>query len=842
MDTEPRGRPPRRPVEVVVAEEPDFPPRGAPRGPADLSGIDLVMLGHAHIDLGYRWDVEETIHRIAPDTFRGVLCVMDRTPGFTFCQSQMFLYAAMERHYPELFGRMRDAIRSGRWEVIGGSWCEYDAVLPSGESVIRQHLQGLRYAAEHLGVTDNEVGFVPDSFISHSATLPQILAGCGIRSYLFGRGLPAAARRAFRWVGPDGSSVVAYLPFGPYANPPFTAEHLATLKPYAEAAVGTTELALYGLGDHGGGPREADIAALEALRAVPTAPSWRYGRGGDFFRTAFAGAREVELRAYAGSLRSFATGALTSQAPTKRQNRLCEHLLLQTEAVASLATMLERKPAHPRVDFCVLWRELLTQQFHDILPGTSVAAVYRQALSAYDRVRRQATLLREDALERIRSRLDTKGEGLPLVVVNTGLGPAAGIVDAPYPAWLRRGTPYELRDPEGREIEAVWADETVSFVCSLPPLSYRLYRAIPAAAPRVAAHWPAPAGASETLRRGDWAVSFDPATGDPGVEVAGRPVAAPAFSLELWEEEEKSTSWVLAPTGTLLPLELVEAPRVVREDRFRTVVRTVSRSAWSTFTRELTLYEDCPRLDLTLRVDWQESDALLKLRLRGPSPEADQTIRTSLAHGCETVSDPTREFCMHDWVDVADRGGGLAVLTDGAYGADVTERGLGISVLRTARDMDPAMAHGEHTLRLALLPYRGAFKQSRLAAALGSFAESLDARFCTRHRGALMSWGRIDSGFSLPPTRSFVSVDRANVAICAVKLPEEHYTPDALVVRIRELDGQSCRCSLRLPLAASSVWIADHLERPLHALEGQRGEAIEVDLAPFQIQTLVAYL
>jgi hypothetical protein len=172
----------------------------------------------------------------------------------------------------------------------------------------------------------------------------------------------------------------------------------------------------------------------------------------------------------------------------------------------------------------------------------------------------------------------------------------------------------------------------------------------------------------------------------------------------------------------------------------------------------------------------------------------------------------------------------------------VTERGLGISVLRSARDMDPAMAHGEHTLRLALLPYRGAFRQSRLVAALGSFTESLDARFCTRHRGALMSWGRIDSGFSLPPTRSFVSMDRANVAICAVKLPEEHYTPDALVVRLRELDGQSCRCSLRLPLAASSVWVADHLERPLHALEGQHGEAIELDLAPFQILTLVAYL
>lgn len=842
MDGEKRVLPPRPPVEMVVAEDPDFPPRGAPRGPMDLSGIDLLMLGHAHIDLGYRWDVEETIHRIAPDTFRGVLSVMDRTPGFTFCQSQMFLYAAMQRHYPELFARMRDAIRSGRWEVIGGAWCEYDAVLPSGESVIRQHLQGLRYAAAELGVTDNEVGFVPDSFISHSATLPQLLAGCGIRFYLFGRGLPDGFPRAFRWEGPDGSSVVAYLPFGPYANPRFTAEHLASLRPYAEAAVGTRELALYGLGDHGGGPREADIAALEALRSAPTAPRWRYGLGREFFRGAFPDQSATELRAYAGSLRSFATGALTSQAPTKRQNRMCEHLLVQSEAIASLATMLERKPAHPRVDFCLLWRELLTQQFHDILPGTSIAAVYRQALSAYARVREQVGLLREDALERIRSRVDTSGEGLPLVVVNTGLGPASGIVEAPYPTWLRRLTPRELRDPDGRAVEAEWADDRVSFVCSLPPLSYRLYRAVPSPACPASQHPHAASGTLATLTRGDWTVSLDPLTGDPGIQASGRLVAAPAFSLELWEEEEKSTSWVLAPTGALLPLELVEAPRVIHEDRFRTVVRTVSRSAWSTFTRELTLYQDAPRLDMTLWVDWQESDALLKLRLRDLSSGPARTVRTSLAHGCETVRDPTREFCMHDWVDVGDRDGGLTVLTDGAYGADVTERGLGISVLRSARDMDPAMAHGEHALRLALLPYRGSFGQSRPVAALGSFTESLDARFCTRHRGALMSWGKIDSGFSLPPRLSFLSLDRANVALCAVKLPEDHYTPDALVVRIRELDGVSCRCSLRLPVAAASVWVADHLERPLHVLDGQSGAAIDVDMGPLQIRTLIAYL
>ncbi len=123
-------------MEQIVAEQQDFPPEGAERGPSDMSGITLHMLGHAHIDLGYRWDFEEAIHRIAPDTFRGVLELMQKTPGFTFCQSQMFLYAQMEKEYPAIFARIRQFIAEGRWEVVGGAWCEYDAILPSGEAVI----------------------------------------------------------------------------------------------------------------------------------------------------------------------------------------------------------------------------------------------------------------------------------------------------------------------------------------------------------------------------------------------------------------------------------------------------------------------------------------------------------------------------------------------------------------------------------------------------------------------------------------------------------------------------------------------------------------------------------
>jgi len=801
----------------------------------DLSSIDLTMLGHAHIDLGYRWDIAETIHRIAPATFEGVLRVMEKEEGFTFCQSQMFLYDAMEHHYPDLFARIRRRLEEGRWEAVGGAWCEYDAILPCGEAVIRQHLQGLRYAADRLGGVANEVAFVPDSFIGHAATLPQILSGCGIRSYLFGRGLPAGFPRVFRWEGPDGSALTAYLTFGPYSNPPLTPKHLETLKPYAVAAVGNREIALYGIGDHGGGPREEDIAALHALRSDPKAPRWRYGTANGFFREAFPPETARALRTHRGSLRAFATGALTSQAQAKRSNRIMEHMLLRTEALAAVATTLQRKPAHPRVDFSRLWRDLLPLQFHDILPGTSIRSVYRQAGRSYAKLRGEAAELLDDSLQRIRSRLDTTGEGLPLLVVNPGLGDTAAVVSAAYPPWIAPGGNLTLRDGTGAAVETECDGSGLRFQARIPALSWRLYRAFPEAKPADSR----PVGAGKpvaSVTRGGITLRFDGASGDiAALEENGRVAAAPACALELLEEEEKSTSWVQAFTGRLLPIALDEKPRVVREDRFSTVVRTVSRDRWSTFRREYTLYESVPVVDVSLEIDWHESDAFLKLRTA-----AAGRVRASLAHGFQEVEDPAREFCTHDWTDLNDGDRGLTVLTDGAYGADRAERGLGTSVIRSARDMDPAMAHGKHGLRLRLVPYRGAFLASRCHDAAMAFCTPLSALWDTAHRGGLLAWGRVDNTQSLPPEGTFLSVE-GGARLCALKLIEEHFTPDAFVIRLRETDGKAGRCTVRLPGPCASVWEADHLERPIRELPGKAGSAFEVEMPPFAIRTFLVY-
>ncbi|MFC1526116.1 alpha-mannosidase [Candidatus Latescibacterota bacterium] len=835
--------------ERIVAEEPDFPPRGAERGPVDLSAITLHMVGHAHIDLGYRWNQAETVHYVSPWTLRGVLDLMDRTPGFTFCQSQMYLYEAMRREYPDIFARIREAIRAGSWEVVGGTWSEYDAILPSGEAVIRQYLHGVRYASDLLGVDEHRVAFVPDSFCGHPATLPQILAGCGFEYYVFGRGLPQnpeapeKTRRAFRWVGPDGGSIIAFVPFGPYSTPPLTEEHLHSLLPYARASVSSQELVLYGQGDHGGGPRDAEIQSLHSLADLKGAPRWRFSTVHQLCREAFDEDTVGRLGEHRGNLGGFASGSLTSQAQIKRRNRILEKQMLCAEATAVIGTLLSRKPAYPRLEVRDLWRRLLTEQFHDILPGTSVASVYRDTHEAYDEVVEGAGWLIGDGFARLRSRLDTQGEGVSLVAYNAGLLPAAAAITVAVPDWVSSslGNATRLVDGDGADVPCHLADGRLTFAPDLPSLGHAAYRLLPGGADDTYRGTSLQDGTLDTPR---FRLSFDLATGNlVGLEdkrSQRQLLCGPSNTLDLRPEMGIATAWVHAFDGDPVNLQLVEPPRITESNPFFTRVTTVSRSASSTFEREITVCANSDRVDFRLVTEWREGNGFLKL---GFEPELDgPRVCASLAHGSARVEDPSREFCMHDFVDLRDERGGMVVLNDGAYGCDLVDGRLGISVIRTVRDMDPTMAHGRHELRYSLVPYAGELSQSQILHHGASFDHRILAAFEPDHPGGIRTWGSFDNSQPLPPAHSFVRVDDPHVVVCAFKIPEEDWQPLSFVVRLREVDGEAVECWLDLPVPVSSAVVADHLERPADARLVCEGRRVRLSLRPFEIATLVAYV
>ncbi|MDX9862170.1 MAG: glycoside hydrolase family 38 C-terminal domain-containing protein [Rhodospirillales bacterium] len=836
--------------EAVVAEDADFPPRGAQKGFVDMSGIVLNMLGHAHIDIGYRWDIQETIHRIAPWTFKGVLALMEQVPGFTFAQSQMFLYQAMERHYPEIFRQIKAWVAKGQWEVLGTSWCEYDVMLPCGEAVIRQHLTGLHYALEKLGATNHEVAFFPDSFCGHPATLPQILAGCGLKYYVFGRGLPQSkagpdkTRRAFRWQGPDNSHLIAYLPFGPYSTPEITEPYLRNYLPYIQAAVSNQELVLYGKGDHGGGPRADDIAALEALKGIHKAPGWRFTTAHAFFAATFDEPGTATLETHQGSLFAMATGAYTSQAGLKRANRQMEKKLLTAEAATVIATMLSRKPAFPRVDFQRLWQDLLTLQFHDILPGTSAPSVVREARETYRRISQACDTFLNDSFIRVRSRLDTTDKQHALIVFNPCLETVRQVVSAECPPWL---TPDTLRagqlcTAQGSPVETEAIGDRIVFMLQLPPASLQLLRLVPHSNPPPRA--PDMTFDGECLEAPLFKLTFDRKTGDIAQIVDKRRnlplMAQPSYCLRVLQEHAVATSWVEVLTGEETPLELVAPPCLVEHNRFLARIETTSRSAYSQFTREVTLYRDIARIDFRIRVDWHEGNSFLKVgfspRLAGP------IVTAAIAHGRVCIADAAREFCMHDWVDLNDGQRGMALLNDGAYGCNYDQGELGISVLRTVRDMDPGMAQGAHELRLALVPYEGPLNPSLVRRETAGFLGGLMAGFESGHPGAIKSWGRINNSTPLDDDHRFLAVDQPNIEICAFKMPEEDWTPDTFVIRMRETDGRPTACVLTVPLEPAAVVAADHLERALDRMIPFEGTRIPLAFNASEIRTILVRL
>ena len=848
--------------ERVVAEDPDFPPPGTPTGPCDLSAITLHMVGHAHIDLGYRWNQAETVHYVSPWTFRGVLDLMDRVPEFTFCQSQMYLYEAMRREYPDIFARMLDKIRAGTWEVVGGTWSEYDAILPSGEAVIRQYLHGVRYARDILGAPDQRVAFVPDSFCGHAATLPQILAGCGFQYYVFGRGLtqdpdaPQDTRRAFRWIGPDGSAIVAYLPFGPYSTPPLTPEFLKRYKPYVEAAVSTQELVLHGQGDHGGGPRDAEIEALGALGDLPNAPRWRYSTVHQLCDAAFDAETVAGLGEHRGNLGGFATGSLTSQAQVKRRNRILERQLLAAEASAVIDTLLSRKPAYPRTEVKELWRLLLTEQFHDILPGTSVASVYRDTHAAYDQVEEGTDWLLSDAFGRLASRLDTRGDDLTVVAFNSGLNPSATPVSVEVPDWAGARLPAQprLTGPDGEQVPCHLEDGDLVFPVDLPPLGYATYRLAPASAgdaPQALASsapgstaLPSAGLVDGRLDAAPFCLTFCAATGDllglEHVPTGRQLLSGPSNTLDLHREMSIATSWVHGFNGQFEPLRLLEPPALVEDTPLVKRVVTVSRSGASTLTREVALWAGTGRVDFQLSADWHEGNAFLKLGFE-PALSAP-TVTAAIAHGTVAIDDPAREFCVHDYVRLDAPEGGLAFINDGAYGCDLADGRLGISCIRTVRDMDPSMSHGQHELRYSLVPLEAGASESSLLRHVGGFCHQVLTGFEPSHPGGIKSWGRFDNSQALPRARAFVALGCDHAALCALKVQEEDWQPTSFVIRVREVDGLAGQCWIDLPAPVSRAVLADHLERETGVELKCRDGRVHLPLAPRQIATAVAYV
>src|SRR3954469_22335379 len=389
--------------------------------PAYASAHRIAAVGHAHIDSAWLWPTRETVRKVAR-TFSNVLDLLDRDPSFVFAASSAQQYAWLQEHYPELFERVKRAVADGRFVPVGGMWVESDTNMPGGEALVRQFVAGKRYFLEEFGVEAEEV-WLPDSF-GYSAAVPQIARAAGSKYFLTQKISWNETNRmphhTFLWEGIDGSRVFTHFPPTDTYNGDLSAAELAKAqRQYAEKGHANLSLAPFGWGDGGGGPTREMLAAAHRAHDLEGSPRLELTTPRDFFERAEAEYQHPPV--WVGELYlELHRGTLTSQAKTKRGNRRSEALLHEAELWAATAAVRDGAE-YPYAALGQACRTVLLQQFHDILPGSSIAWVHQEAERNYAAVAETLEGIIDGSLRTL------VGEGTTPLGVNAGPHPRAGI-------------------------------------------------------------------------------------------------------------------------------------------------------------------------------------------------------------------------------------------------------------------------------------------------------------------------------------------------------------------------------------------------------------------------------
>ncbi len=373
----------------------------APLGAA-AKQYTIHCVGHAHIDMNWMWGWPETVATVN-DTFTTVDRLMDEFPEFRFSQSQASVYQIMKDYLPELYAKVKQRVKEGRWEITANHWVEGDKNLASGEILCRHLLYTKRFLAREFGPSRDAVSvdFEPDTF-GHAHTLPTILRQAGVRRYYFCRG--GHGPQLFWWQGPDGSRVLAFDDQVEWYNGQITPTMTRLVFEFEKATGLKDLLFLYGVGDHGGGPTRRDLQAAGEMNSWPIFPNLKLSTTDAFFTIAEQHAKGLPV--VDRELNFVFEGCYTSQSNIKHANRRSENALVEAEALAVLGQALAGIP-YPAEGLALAWRHAMLNQFHDILPGSGVRDTYRHAQGLYQEILAQTTMIKTRVLRTLASTVST---------------------------------------------------------------------------------------------------------------------------------------------------------------------------------------------------------------------------------------------------------------------------------------------------------------------------------------------------------------------------------------------------------------------------------------------------
>jgi alpha-mannosidase len=759
------------------------------------------LIGHAHIDMNWLWVWAETEEVILRDA-RTIVSLMERFPFFKFSQSQAVVYDVIRKRDPELFERVKKFVAAGQWEVSASMWVEGDENMASGESLARQFLLANRFVKRHFGV-EPEVCWQPDLF-GHVRTMPQILRQCGVKYYYHMR-CAKENPSVVRWRGPDGSEVIAAATpdyngtMGPETRyRPLELDERQGLKDY---------LHCYGVGDHGGGPTIRDINRGLELIDDPFAVSARFSTVEEYFRTVEA--KRPELPVVDDELQFIFEGCYTTHADIKRVNREGENALVAAETFCAIAEPYELP--YPRQVLKRGWERVCFNQFHDILPGSAIHAVYEEAVPAAEAAITGARSATEKSFEAIAEQIDCSGFAeTPLVVFNPASAARTDLVETSLPLAGEEGV--EILDETGAVVPSQIVSRnvgaaTVAFVAeNVPSIGYRAYQ------------WRRSrksdnAGANlidDDLRLENerLSVAIDATTGAVSSFVDKRDdfdyVGGAGFNgfQLLSEKPVEMSAWEIGEIAETTTLASPTRVAIVERGPVRATVEIVHEWEGSRLIQRVSLIKDADYLESRVVVEWNETGDRNRggkfLKAAFPSSLAPDKIlaRCEVPFG-DVARDPNgAEYPTQRWTRVADDERGLTVANDAKYGCDANGATVRLSLLRASYDPDPEPDRGVHRFRFAVKPSRTANEARQFGEA---FNQGLPAISVFKKEGAL------------PTSRSFVSIDNPNVAFSTLKKAEDD---DDLIFRAYETSGEKTDATITLGFDVENFRATDMLERP----------------------------
>lgn len=814
----------------------------------------IYAVGHTHIDVAWLWTLAVTEDKTVR-SFASALELMREYPDYTFMSSQVQLYKYVEENAPEVFAEIQERVAEGRWEVEGAMYIEADTNIASGEALVRQVVSGKRYFREKFNKV-NEVLWLPDVF-GYSAALPQILKLAEVPYFMTTKISWSETNKmpydTFNWQGIDGTKVLThFIPTreynrpvipGHFANGHFTtyngdltiSQTLGSWQRYQQKNLNEFVLMAYGHGDGGGGTtREMIENGRRLAKGLPSAPRIKFSTVTEFFhKLDETVSKHRHLPTWSGELYlEYHRGTYTSMGRNKKFNRESEYKLQNLEFLASLAGRLNGS-AYPSDVLAEGWEILMRNQFHDILPGTSIKDVYDDSDAEYLRLAEIVGAASERLMADIVSSVEGREDSI--LVLNPTSYVQDGLVLLPEEA-AAKASVSAVGSTIKLPIQTLADGKRGFYAKGVPAHGFSLYEFHDLEQAQTAVLGEVnPDG--YILENDYYRIRFNELGqfGEVYDKLADRQVLKPGEAgnvLMSYEDRPHNyENWDINNYYVEKAWEVdgLSSFALIEDGPVRKVLRIERPYLESTIVQEIQLYNDSPRIDIANDIDWKQERIMMKALFPVNVYTHEATFEIQYGHvkrqtHYNTSWDQARfEVAMHKWLDVSEYGYGVSFLNDCKYGSHVHDSVVGITLLKSGTDPHPNADKERHLFTYSLLAHEGTWQE----------AGTLESAYNLNN--PLQAVVKTEAGGSVAPSYSFVQIDQPGITVEVVKKAEDS---DRTVIRLYESFGQTQQATMKLAYEPKHVAIANLLEDEIEAAKWD-GQTVELELKPFEIRTYI---